>query len=113
MKKFILYIVLVLSCFNSLICFANEDVFSSQNTTKQEYIIRDFSKKNEKNKQEELVKTNNSYGLFLVLPFIVDKLYEGDQINNDITPFLKQLYPSNSEKSLEILGDAIKSFVLI
>ena len=113
MKKFILYIVFVLSCFNSLICFANEDVFSSQNTTKQEYIIRDFSKKNEKNKQEELVKTNNSYGLFLVLPFIVDKLYEGDQINNDITPFLKQLYPSNSEKSLEILGDAIKSFVLI
>ena len=114
MKKFILYIVFVCLCFNSLNCFANNKVSETKNVVEYEYTINDFTQKiNTSKPQKAVIKSSSSIGGFLMLPFLIDRIYEGEDIHNDVTPLLRLMYPTTDEKTLSYTGELLKAFVII
>ncbi|MBR5154230.1 MAG: hypothetical protein IKW58_00715 [Alphaproteobacteria bacterium] len=115
MRKFILYIGIFIFIFNVNCALGIEDnlqnIDNIKETVKSEYIIRDLGDKPVE-KKERLVIANNKFYELLILPYLIDKLYPDDKIEEDISPFLQAVYPDTDVKKLEYIGDVLKVFVI-
>ncbi len=109
MKKVIFYIVLCFFIFNTSLGFANEVLKYDDN-----YEVRDFSSVSvKKEKKEGIIKSNNSFATFLILPFLIDKLYPDEEIYEaDITSFLSDVYPNTNINKIDYLADVFRAFVI-
>lgn len=119
MKKFLFYIVFALCLFNPFEVFSEqkrdfaEELLESANPGLRSYYeVRNFTKEEIlENKPQRLLSSNNEFFLLLALPSIVDKLYEGELLQRDITPFLSAVYPEASERVLLFSADLLKNIV--
>ena len=91
MKKLIIYIGTIFFIFNSISCLALEEAkgdFSDVgNKIEEVYKIKNLDKGRVAKKQP-LIKSNKKIATILILPYLADRIYEGDKINGDLTPFL-------------------------
>lgn len=114
MKNFLLYIVFILGLFNATFVGASEvqskvdELLNSLIPNHDNnYEVRSFVKE-EPEAPKKLITSNNDFFLLFAMPNIIDKLYQGDNIHRDITPFLSLVYPNLSTNSLIMLGDVLK-----
>jgi len=62
-------------------------------------------------KKKSVIGTKSELMRLIMVPFLVDNIYKGDAINNDITEFLAEVYPETDEKTLRRFADAVRFFV--
>lgn len=115
MQKFIIYIVLICFIFNVNVALGADNSADNLNSIKEkiknEYVVKDFGDK-ESPKKEPLIKANKKLYEFLILPYLIDKLYPGDEIEGDVSPFLAAIYPNTDISKLKYLGDVLKVVVV-
>ncbi len=84
---------------------------------KDAYEVRDYTAAakaaagNRENEPKPLISANSELAKLIVIPFIVDKVFAGDKINEDITGFLALAYPKTDEETLRKYAEGIKWFV--
>ena len=91
MKKLVFYIVFGLFFFNSWIALGNSFEEVNETGIEKNYIVKDLTYKDvsKVEKKKTLIKGNNSFVTFFMLPYIIDKLYPEDEIYEDVIVFLK------------------------
>lgn len=62
-------------------------------------------------KNKPIIETKNEFYKLLIVPLLADKLFPDDKINQDLTLFLKHVWPEVSETKLKIVGTYIQIFV--
>lgn len=116
MKKLIIYIGTIFFIFNSISCLALEEAkgdFSDVgNKIEEVYKIKNLDK-GRVTKKQPLIKSNKKIATILILPYLADRIYEGDKINDDLTPFLEAVYPNTDIEKLKYFADVLKAFVIV
>ncbi|MBR5598409.1 MAG: hypothetical protein IKW39_00045 [Alphaproteobacteria bacterium] len=77
-------------------------------------MVKNYSQPDTDTKNKEsILKSNNSFATFLILPYLIDRLYPEDEIyEDDVTYFLSQVYPKTDIKKLDYLADVFRAFVI-
>ncbi len=118
MNKFIFYIGLFFIIFNSLSVKAQDNIDNSINVIK-EYVVDEYKvidsgdKRIDTEKPKPVFKGNNKFTTVIILPYMIDKIYSGDKLKEDVTPFLELVYPEVKTETLRSFGKFLKSLVIV
>lgn len=107
MKKFICHLFCYIGLFVGIF---NPSLANAENT-----IPLPFEESLQKisQKEQETITKNNEFVKFLAAFFLADRLYPGEQINDDMTGFLHKMWPKNSKEQLDKFAKVIRFFVMI
>lgn len=122
MKKFLYYIVFALSLVNPPAISAGEAWQNEAKTVEHlRYHIANSAPlavepeeaPRPKAAEEPLIRSNNEFAALLLLPFLADKLYPGEEINKNAEFLLKKIYPQTSESTIKALASFLKAAVTV
>lgn len=115
MKKFIFYFIcyigLAITLFNPFVAKAEDYSSSTTHTVNINPTPKTEQKEEKTNSPRSIIQSNNELTKLIIIPFIIDKLYPEEEINQDLTGFLHQIYPTTKIERLEKLETFIKFFV--
>ncbi len=104
--------------FNTFSVKAQDNLEDGINIIKQQlvdtYNVVDYSDKRiDTDKPKPVFKGNNKFTTVVILPYMIDKIYSGDKLKEDVTPFLKLVYPEVETEKLRKFGKFLKSLVIV
>lgn len=121
MNRFIYYIVCAFFVFNGVAGKAEEfaDLPDKEPPVAEDFVeyrvynrlVSDSRWQNAGKHPSSVIQSQSSLARIVLLPFVVDKVFDGNRINDDMLWFLKMVYPETDEEKLKGLEEPLRYIV--